>query len=100
MKVSLHALIAYIRSKKYSTYLKRAYLTGGDVATTDQLRQLWRLGRPKNGLRSHQGDVAATAETDQSRRLGRPTHGLRSHVAETCLNFPRLPGDPASLQET
>ena len=47
------------------------------VAATDQLRQLGRLGRPKNGLRSHQGDVAATAETDQSRRLGRPKHGLR-----------------------
>ena len=39
------------------------YLTGGDVAATaatDQSRRLGRLGRPKNGLRSHQGDVAAT----------------------------------------
>ena len=53
----------------------RAYLPGGDVAVTDQLRQLGRLGKPKHGLRSHQGDVAATAETDQSRRLGRPKHG-------------------------
>ena len=99
----------------------RPYLTGGDVAATDQLRQLGRLGRTENGLRSHQGDVAATAETDQSRRLGRPKYGLRSHVAETsprpagdwkslpppkkktnwtCLNFSRLPGDPASLYET
>ena len=78
-----------------TSYL-RAYLTGGDVAATavtDQLRQLRRPGRPKNGLRSHQGDVAATAETaetDQSRRLGRPTHGLHSHVAETS---PRPGGD-------
>ena len=71
----------------------RAYLTGGDVAATaatDQLRQLGRLGRPRNGLRSHQGDVAATAETDQSRQHGRPKHGLRSHVAETS---PRPAGD-------
>ena len=72
----------------------RAYLTGGDVAATDQLRQLGRLGRPKNDLRSHQGDVTATAETDQSQRLGRPTHGLRSHVAETS---PRPAGDWKSL---
>ena len=41
----------------------RAYLIGGDVAATaatDQSRQLGRLGRPKNGLHSHQGDVAET----------------------------------------
>ena len=38
----------------------RSYLTGGDVAATDQSRQLWRLGRQKNGLRSHQGDFLET----------------------------------------
>ena len=57
----------------------RAYFTGGDVAATDQSRQLKRLGRPKNGLRSHQGDVAAT---NQSRRLGRPKNGLCSHQGD------------------
>ena len=53
----------------------RAYLTGGDVAATaatDQLRQLGRLGRPKNGfaLSPRRRRAAATAETDQSRKLG------------------------------
>ena len=67
----------------------------GDPASLQEtsrrrLRDLPRLGRPKNGLRSHQGYVAATTENDQSRRLGRPKHGLRSHVAETS---PRPAGD-------
>ena len=33
------------------------------TAATDQSRQLGRLGRPKNGLRSHQDDARATSET-------------------------------------
>ena len=94
----------------------RAYLTGGDVAATGQLRQLGRLGIPKNGLRSHQGDIAATAEIDWSVAATRETKtwlalSRRGDVSETCswrlkkspknrtcLNFPRLPGDPASLR--
>ena len=75
------------------TTILRAYLTGGDVAATNQLRQLGRLGRPKHGLRSHQGDVAAT---DQSQRLGRPKHGLHSHIAETSRRLESPPSLQAS----
>ena len=48
----------------------RVYLTGGDVATTDQSQHLWRLRRPKNGLRSHQGDVLETSPEKVTTRGG------------------------------
>ncbi|XP_069791235.1 uncharacterized protein [Narcine bancroftii] len=134
----LRAIIAEICEVLYS-------YTGISLAETS--RQLRHLGRPKNGLRSHQGDARATTNSpgshgdvsttslqhrrnvssvsDRSRRHRRDVspvmdkislHDIAAtdgNVTETrwkmekvskknraCLNFPRLPGDLASLQET
>ena len=114
----------YVHDRKFVVHGVICTFTKGPISlaeTSPRLISCGNLGDSGDqkmacALKSHQGDVAATAETDQSRRLGRPKHGLRSHVAETsprpagdwkslqknwtCLNFLRLPGDLASLQET
>ena len=61
-----------------------SYLTGGDVAATDQSRQLGRLGRPKNGLRSHQGDFSET-----SPEVTTNSPGSRGDVSETSSQLRR-----------
>ena len=53
------------------------------TAASDQSRQLGRLGRPKNGLRSHQGDVATTDDQPWRRLLGESaSHFSVSWVAQ------------------